>query len=208
MSIKEFSLKHPIIFNAVAIAATSVLLCVLALVAMNIFTEHGRTRQVPDVQRMTISEAKSAIEACGFKCEISDSVYNESYKPGTVIDQEPKALSQVKSKRTIYIVVNPLCPRTSTMPSVKEMSVRQGRSVLEGLGFRNIDVQEIPSEYDGLILSVSVDGREVEPGTKVMLTSKIILSVGSGVAAQDTVASENATIIDGGASTLMDPSLI
>ena len=78
----SFNKKHPILFNLLLIAITFFVICYCALVAADIFTEHGKMQEVPDVKGKTIAEAREIIESEGLKCVISDSVYNKNFNPG------------------------------------------------------------------------------------------------------------------------------
>ena len=46
----SFNKKHPILFNLLLIAITFFVICYCALVAADIFTEHGKMQEVPDVK--------------------------------------------------------------------------------------------------------------------------------------------------------------
>ena len=210
MQIKLFSQKHPIIFNAILILATAIVLLSLSFLAMNIFTQHGQSQEVPDVKGKPLREAIAILEGKGLKWEISDSTYNDSYSPGSVIEQSPKAFSAVKSLRTIYLTVTPFSPRLITMPNVKDMSARTGQSMLEGLGFRNIHIELTPSAYNGLILDVTINGRSVKQGERVTPSSQITLLVGNGSYSTDSIDEDinNVNVINDGGETLTDPSLI
>ena len=201
---KEFTFnkKHPIIFNLVLIILTFFVICYCALFAADIFTEHGKMQEVPDVKGKSIAEAVAIIESQGLKWTISDSIYNKNFQPGCVIEQSPKGTSLVKSKRTIYLTVSPFNPRAAIFPRVKDMSQRQGESVLKGLGFTNVSIQTTPSRYVWLIVGVTVNGKEVEPGTKVPVSSKITLMVGEAEVATDSISSDD----EGG--EIIDESLI
>ncbi|MGM9802812.1 MAG: PASTA domain-containing protein [Muribaculaceae bacterium] len=206
---KSFAKKHPIIFNAILIIITAMVLSGLSFLAMDIFTRHGQSQEVPDLKGKPMREAIEILESQNLKWEISDSIFNDSFKPGCVIEQSPKALSQVKANRTIYLTVTPFSPRLVALPKIKEISARTGQSMLEGLGFHNIRIENVPSEFNGLILGVTVNGRNVEAGTKLLLSSEITLQVGDGLVQTDTLMlTPDGNIIDDGANTLTDPSLI
>ncbi len=209
MQIQTFAKQHPIIFNAVLIAITAIVLIALSFLAMNIFTRHGQSQEVPDIKGKPLREAIEILEAQGLKGQINDSVYNEAFKPGCVVDQSPKAFSAVKAQRIIYLTVTPFSPRLITLPNVKDMSARTGQSMLEGLGFRNIEIEMVQSEFNGLILGVLINGRNVSPGEKILLSSQITLQVGNGVNPNDSIAEpDDVIIVDDGGETLTDPSLI
>ncbi len=147
---------------------------------VDIFTAHGKYKEVPDVKNMPLREAISKLEDAGFKWEISDSTYNDNYQPGAVIEQDPKAHTNVKALRLIYLTINSITPREVVVPSLVDLSFRQGKSMLEGLGFKNIQVQIVPSPYKELILSISANGRQIEPGTKLPVSTHIVITIGDG----------------------------
>ena len=209
MHIQSFAKQHPIIFNAVLICITALLLTALSFLAMHIFTRHGQSQEVPELKGKPLREAIEMLEREGLNWEINDSVYNDTFKPGCVVDQSPKAFSAVKAQRTIYLTVTPFSPRLIALPNVKDMSARTGQSMLEGLGFRNIHIEMVQSEFNGLILGVLINGRNVAPGEKILLSSQITLQVGNGVNPNDSIAEpDDVIIVDDGGETLTDPSLI
>ncbi len=67
-----------------------------------------------------------------------------------------------------------------TLPVLTDVSLRQARSILEGLGVMNITVKEVPSEYRGLVLAVMHDGVRLMPGTRIPVTTHVTLEVGAG----------------------------
>ena len=97
----SFFKKHPILVNLMAICLATFLLCTIAMIGLDVFTEHGKYMTVPDVKRLQLSDAIARIESAGFRCEITDSTYNENFPLGSVIDQEPKSGSEAKSLRLI-----------------------------------------------------------------------------------------------------------
>lgn len=177
----SFLKKHPILTNLLAICLTACVLCLAAMLFLNIFTQHGKYYLVPDVKRMPISDATRTLEAAGFKWEITDSLHNEEFPLGTVVEQSPRALSEAKSARTVYLSVNSSTPRTTALPQVIDMSLRQGESILHSYGFRDVTIAYEHSPYKDLILDMTVDGRHTQSGTRLPLTAKITLTVGDGV---------------------------
>lgn len=188
----SFIKRHPIIFNLCLIVVAFFVVSYAALFGLDIFTEHGKTVTVPDVRNLSQAEAESVLRRAGFNFEVTDSLFNDMYNLGAVVEQTPKANSEVKSNRTIYVSVNYSTPRTITLPNLADYSERQGLSMLKGLGFNNVEVEMVPSPYKGLILDVFVDGRQAEPGTKVLPSVGIKLHVGdgNGEAVTDSVADD------------------
>ena len=60
------------------------------------------------------------------------------------------------------------------------MSCRQGRAVLEGLGFKNIKIDTVSSPYKDLIIDVKVDGKDIIPGERLALSVPVFLMIGGG----------------------------
>lgn len=177
----EFEEKHPFVLNSILIVVAAIALFYIGLLFIDVFTSHGQERRVPDVRTMTLDNAINALEDAGFKWDISDSTtFNEQYPPGVIVDQDPKANSKVKAIRVIYLKVNALHPRGVQLPKLQEVSVRQGLAMLRSLGFKSVEVDSIASPYGGLILQVTVNGRNVAPGTNVGINSHIRIIVGDG----------------------------
>lgn len=179
--ILSFCKKHPIIVNFLAICVTFIVLCLITMLLLNIFTEHGKYKNVPNVKRLPVSEAIKQLESAGFRWEITDSTYNETFPLGSVIEQDPKPEAHAKSLRTVYLSVNASSPRTVSLPALNDMSLRQGESILQGLGFKNVNIVYETSPYKDLILSMTVNGRYVPAGTRLPLTAQITLTVGNGI---------------------------
>ncbi|MBQ0068871.1 MAG: PASTA domain-containing protein [Bacteroidales bacterium] len=180
-SLNSFREKHPIITNSVLIVFAFIAAIYIGLLFIDVFTSHGQERLVPEVRNLPLEQAIEKLEDAGLSWDIADSTnFNESFKPGVIIDQEPKAGSYIKAIRTVYLSVNALHPRIVSMPQLQETSIRQGLAMLRSMGFKSIEVDSIASPYQGLIVQVSVNGKQVAPGTGVAINAKVKLSVGDG----------------------------
>ena len=180
-SIKRFPKKHPILFHLLLIVIAFLIIVNVTLFAIDSFTGHGIYAVVPDVKGKTLNEAVVELEKSGFKWEIADSAYSNTYAPGVILDQEPKAESRIKPLRTIYLIRNAVLPREVALPMVVDMSYRQGMAMLQGLGFNEINVKTVSSPYKDLILEIKANGKTVKNGTRVPLNTRIEMSIGSGV---------------------------
>lgn len=188
-SVKSFPKKHPILFHLLLIMVAFLIVVNVTLFAIDSFTGHGVYASVPNVKGKTLNEAASQLEKSGFKWEIADSAYSDSFDPGVILDQEPKAESRIKPSRTIYLIRNAVSPREVALPVVVDMSYRQGLAMLQGLGFKDVSVKTVSSPYKDLILDIKVNGKAVKTGTRMPLNSKIEISIGSGFeeALQDSI---------------------
>lgn len=181
----EFLKKHPILVNLAAIFACGVVLVMLAMFALNLWTAHGKVQVVPDVHAMAVGEARSVLSACNLQTEVVDSVYDSAVPRGSVVEQVPPAGNRVKPGRTVYLTINAYTARQVTLPDLVGTSLRQARATLQSLGFHDIREVRVPSDYRDLVLAVKSMGVSLRAGTKLPLSSAIVIEVGEGFVAEE-----------------------
>ncbi len=181
---KDFIRRHPILFNLLIIILVGGGMIWMALIGLDIWTGHGKYEVVPNIKGMSFSQASSALEAAGLKAELSDSIYDVDALPGTVLEQSPRANTKVKPNRTVYLTTTAFSPKLVTVPVLTDMSVRTAKSALEGLGIKDIVITHIPSEFKDLVMGARYAGKQLEPGTRIPITSTVILEVGEGISAE------------------------
>ena len=192
-----FRERHPILVNSALMALALVALGYIALLFIDVFTSHGQQVQVPDVRNMPLEKAITILEDAGLRWEISDSTtFYENYQPGAVIDQDPKAKSYIKKIRIIYLNVNAMHAPIIPFPRLVDLPGRQVMATLKAMGFKHVTMDSVASEMDGLILQVSVDGHNVEPGKPVSVNSQVKITVGDG------------SIVDLNPEQIIDPALM
>lgn len=172
--------RFPIIFNLLLMAVAGLLIIWALLYFLSGWTHHGEVAKVPDVKGLNLHIAKGELHKLGFETELADSIYDNKAMPGTVVEQSPHPDSNVKPGRTVYLTIVAYTPKTMPVPDVVNTSVRQGQSMLEGAGFKKIQILRVPSEYQDLVLAMKYNGRDLRPGTKLPVTSLITLEVGIG----------------------------
>lgn len=155
------------------------------------WTLHGQYSVIPDVKGRPYDSALQLLRLEGFDVELTDSVYDRNSHPGTVVEQNPKVGTKVKPGRTVYLVINAMSPKSVTIPALTDISVRQARSSLEGLGITNITIVTVPSEFKDLVLAAKCGGRDLQPGARIPVTSPIVLEVGDGLPSLDTETPDN-----------------
>jgi Uncharacterized protein conserved in bacteria len=193
----RFRDRHPILVNSALMVLALVALGYIALLFIDVFTSHGQQVQVPDVRNMPLEKAIDILEDAGLRWEISDSTsFYENYKPGAVIDQDPKAKSYIKKIRIIYLKVNAMHAPIIPLPKLVDLPGRQGVAMLKAMGFKHVDMDSVPSEMGGLILQVTVDGHNVAPSTGVSVNSQIKIIVGDG------------SIVDLNPEQILDPAMM
>ena len=93
----------------------------LAMLWLDVWTRHGDTITVPSVKTLSFGEASVRLEQDGLVAVLSDSVYDKSTKPGTVIDQNPKVGTVVKEGREIYLTINAFSPKMISLPTLTDI---------------------------------------------------------------------------------------
>ena len=174
---KEPLLGNSILKNLAMIFITGGLLVILTLVFLHIYTRHGQNIVVPKLEGLQINEANTILNAKGLNIEVVDSIYNRDAVPGAILDQTPKSNNKVKEGRSIYVTVYSRNPQQVVVPELVDYSTRQALALLNSLGFTHISLEEVPSEYSGLVLAVEYHGRTLAPDEKIPAGSPLNLIV-------------------------------
>lgn len=165
----------------------------LAMMWLDVWTRHGDTIVVPTVKSLSYDQASQMLKKDGLVALLSDSVYDNRTAPGTVIEQNPKAGTVVKEGREIYLTINALSPKMVTLPSLTDISLRQAKSILEGLEIKKVVEKRVPSDFKDLVLAVRYKGNRLSPGARVPVSATIELEVGEGlpdIVENDSIAQE------------------
>lgn len=171
-----------LLINLCCMAAAGFAIVWIALMWLDVWTDHGNEVPAPAVCGLDYATAVNTLESRGFTVELLDSVYDTTHRPGTVTDQSPKEGSMVKAGREIYLTITAFNPKMVNLPKVTDVSERQARAMLAGVGLNNITTVTVPSEYKDLVAGIRVDGKNATPGTRVPVTAKVTLEVGGGSA--------------------------
>ena len=170
-----------IFLNIGLMIAVAIIIGWLSMLWLDVWTRHGDTISVPAVRTLAYDKAISLLEAEGLKGIVADSVYDSRTAPGTVIEQNPKAGTIVKEGREVFLTIHAFSPKMVTLPSLSDISLRQARSILEGLDITNIVERRVPSEFKDLVLAVRYKGARLQAGARVPVNARIELEVGEGV---------------------------
>ena len=179
----------PIVYHAVLIALTVVVILVVSSILMNVVTRHGTHRTVPDFTGVRIGDAVRQADKERLEIIINDSLFVPAYEGGIVLDQLPKGGVEVKAGRKVYVTINSVRQKMVQVPYVAGRSLRQAKNMLEvaGLGIERLVYEEdIATNY---VLAELVDGRELTPD------SKIEIEMGSGVVLKVGVEPEKNSVI-------------
>lgn len=145
-------------------------------IVMPRYTNYFEGVTVPDVTRISLSEATERLESYGLRAEVLDRRANVSYPADYIIDQSPSALQLVKPNRKIYLTVNTAERPKAVVPDLINMSLRNAEMQLQNGGFRLGSITYESSRFRNTILRQSA-----APGDTLAKGSVIHLTVSDGL---------------------------
>ncbi len=166
--------------NIALAAVAAVVFLFISLQSLGWYTNHNQRISVPTVVGQTYEEAVIEFEKLGLNAKVVDSVYNEKAEPFSIVEQNPAGNDEVKTGRTIYLVINTGNRPKVKMPKLVDMSLTLATAVLKN---RNLQLGKISFEYDeignNLIVNQLYRGSVIQPGTQIPTGSVIDLVVAS-----------------------------
>jgi beta-lactam-binding protein with PASTA domain len=194
---KKFIFGNSILKNLLIIIVSGLLLILLALFFLNIYTRHGQNVVVPALEGLQVEEANTILKSKGLHAAVVDSIYHRDAVPGAIMDQTPKSGNKVKEGRAIYITIYSVSPQQVAVPGLVDYSTRQATALLNSMGFTQMTIEEVPSEYSGLVVAVKYRGKTLSPEEKIPAGAPLTLVVTSGVLA-DSLSINNEYIVPPG----------
>lgn len=157
------------------------ILSFLVLWWLKFTTNHGQKIEVPDLAKMTIPEAETALEELDLRYEVMDSTnYNPAYPYKTVIEQIPKAGKFVKEDRKIYLSLNRSGYPMMDIPLVVGKTMRQAEPTLKAVGFMIGKISYRKYIAKDEVLEIRHKGQKLKAGDKLQKTSVIDVVLGDG----------------------------
>lgn len=188
----------PIVFNFlkskffwinVGVAILSVIvLTIIVLFSLKFFTKHGEQVAVPDVTGLYVEEADVLLRKQDLSYQVVDSVYVRDKLQGEILEQIPRAESNVKTGRTIYLTINSKSDKMIILPQIQNVSYRQARATLEAIGFVVSNIEYKPSEFPDLVMGIRVGQTPVRAGDRLRAGASVVLIVGSQTQGETAVA--------------------
>jgi len=173
-------LKNIYVKNILLMIAVLTALVIVVLILLNFYTKHNESITVPAVKGLQVQDAAGILASSDLRYEISDSIFQADGAPGSIIEQIPKEESKVKRGRTVFLVIKAKSTQLVAVPELKDYSRRQAEAQLQSLGFDKVTIQEIPSAYKGLVISVTYKGKQLTPNQKIPKGSPLTMTVGAG----------------------------
>jgi serine/threonine-protein kinase len=141
-------------------------------IVMPVYTRHGQAIAVPDVTNLDFQSAKEVLESRGLRVVRASDRYDAHVPPGHVVFQEPRAGSQVKKGRRIYLTISK-GEKKIPVPNLVGGSERDARFRLGSIGLNLQNVDYTYSSYypEGVVVDQSIPPQtEVELGTGIRIT--------------------------------------
>ena len=148
----EWRQSYPILFNLLLIIIAGLIVVWVLMMFLDNWTLHGQEEEVPDVKGLNVHIAKGTLQRNGMEPIISDSIYDNTRSSGTVVEQNPRPGSKVKPGRSVYLTIVAYSPKIVRFPEVTNTSLRQGESMIRGIGIQDVIIKRVPSEYEDLVL--------------------------------------------------------
>jgi beta-lactam-binding protein with PASTA domain len=173
--IKTFAL------HLLLIVFTIVVIITAASFVLRSLTRHGDALTVPDVTGVPVESAIELLQQHNLRYLIIDSLFFEDKPKLSVLDQNPAPESKVKEGRVIYLVINSDKAPMVTMPNLIDVSLRQAEAMLKSAGLKTGQLIYKPDIALNVVLEQSLNGRVIQPGTKLPKGSTIDLTLGDGM---------------------------
>ena len=175
----QFFKKYPWALHLLIMIGVSAVILVLVFVFIRIYARQGAESEIPDMVGMSIEEAM-ANDAIGLEFVVQDSIFREGEAGGTILTQDPKGGTMVKSGRKVYLSITSYNADDAILPELAGLSVRQAVSELYGIGLSVGKLTFVEDPYKNSVVDQSCKGKSLYAGQQIARGSVVDLVVGSG----------------------------
>ena len=165
--------------NLLVILLLCIVLLWITFRLLDKYTRHDQVYTMPDFVGQDFHTVEREY-AHDFHFILIDSVYPKGQQPGSIYQQDPLPGSKIKKGRNVYAIIVAKTPEKTTMPNLKNLSLRQAIGLLESAG---LDVERLEYQdysYKNNIIDQYYNGQPIAAGTELVKGSKIVLKVGIG----------------------------
>lgn len=132
---------------------------------------------VPNLQNMTVAQAKSSLEDAGLKLGPTTFAYSDNVKKNHVISTDP-AIGELAKPNSLVSLVLSKGKAPIAIPSVLGSTEASATAQLNALGFNNLTIVK---EYSNSVATGNVISQTPEVGLEVLPKTPITLVVSKGV---------------------------
>lgn len=160
----------------------ALLLMLIVQWSLKSYTRHGESIAVPDLRGKSLEQAIELLDDKGLEYHVMDSVFDTDKPPMSIVEQNPKPGSGVKTGRTIYVVVNATATPMIELPDlIGRSSLKFAKMQLESYGLKVGEPIYKPDPHLNAVIGLMVNGRAVTKKTKVPKGATVILVLGDGL---------------------------
>ncbi|SMO84093.1 PASTA domain-containing protein [Solitalea koreensis] len=162
-------------------------LLIIAIFSLRFFTRHGESVTLPDFTGLTVDEAQNLVVSGNITFKV-DTVYQEGKKPGTIVQQDPDANTQVKEGRTVYLLIISTTPPQVKIPDLEGKTLTEVRAILDGFGLKVGAMVYKNDIAKDVVLGASYKGEPLSAGTGLPKGAIVDLTLGDGFGAAEISA--------------------
>jgi beta-lactam-binding protein with PASTA domain len=181
MTFREYLTSRHFVKQLALMIAIVVAIVLAFIFWLDFTTSHGEEIEVPNLARMTETQAEEALAELDLEYIVLDSVdFRKEFPKFSVVEQDPRAGSKVKKGRKIYLKLNSSGYASVKVPDLIEKTFRQAEPTLKAMGLEVGTISYKPYLGKDMVLEMRHNGKKLKPGDKVLKASKIDLVLGDG----------------------------
>ncbi|MDY5968988.1 MAG: PASTA domain-containing protein [Bacteroidales bacterium] len=178
MSIKTFLDRHEWMRQLWRMFLASVGILIVVFLLIKLYARQGKEYELPDVVGLTLRQLEED-NPLDLQYVVLDSVYHPGEAGGVILAQTPKAGTQIKKARKIYLTVTANSPDDVECPELTSLTLRQAVNALERRSLQVGRLTFVESPYN-VVDVYSSEGKRLSKGDKVPMGARIDLTVGLG----------------------------
>ena len=179
MAKENFFKRFPWVLHLLLMVAVSLVVLMLVFLFIRIYARQGEEYEMPDMVGKNIVEAE-ADNAIGLEFVVMDSLFHQGVEGGTILTQDPKGGTMVKSGRKVYVSITAYNADDAVLPELAGLSVRQAVSELYAVGLEVGRLTFVDDPYKNSVVDQSSRGKNLYAGQQVPRGTVVDLVVGSG----------------------------
>jgi eukaryotic-like serine/threonine-protein kinase len=157
---------------------------IILFYSLGFYTRHGEGIPVPKLKGLPLAQAIELLEEQGLRYQINDSIYLIDQGPGMVVEQDPDPNTNVKSNRTIYLIVTKDAPNIK-FPDIEGKTFLEVRAILNNYQLKIVDTTYRSDVAKDVILEALLNGTILRKGQPIPKGSQISLVLGDGLGASE-----------------------
>jgi beta-lactam-binding protein with PASTA domain len=170
--------------NLIIAAGSILFFLIIIFYSLGFYTHHGEGLPVPKLKGLSIEKAIELLEEKGLRYQINDSIYLIDQPPGMVVEQDPDPNTNVKSNRTIYLIITRDAPNIK-FPDIQGRTFLEVRSILNNYQLKVGDTTYRSDVAKDVILEALFGGNIITKGQSIPKGSSINLVLGDGLGASE-----------------------